>query len=132
MEAGLSAYYTFQGGSDGSMPNGGLIFDQAGNLYGVTQGDGGVGECTTDEFGCGNGFRTDPQWEQLDGKRSLQFPCNSLLCHPADLCRGGHLFGATLDGWNSNCIYGCGAVFEMTPKQRKLTLKSDLTIHRRN
>ncbi|MGA7463035.1 MAG: choice-of-anchor tandem repeat GloVer-containing protein [Candidatus Korobacteraceae bacterium] len=28
--------YTFQGGSDGEFPNGGVIFDHAGNLYGTT------------------------------------------------------------------------------------------------
>jgi uncharacterized repeat protein (TIGR03803 family) len=30
--------YSFQGGSDGSWPQGGLVFDQVGNLYGTTRG----------------------------------------------------------------------------------------------
>jgi hypothetical protein len=32
--------YSFQGGNDGSFPGGGVVFDQQGNLYGVTQGAG--------------------------------------------------------------------------------------------
>src|ERR1700722_12447379 len=28
--------YSFQGGTDGSLPAGGVIFDKAGNLYGLT------------------------------------------------------------------------------------------------
>ena len=35
--------YTFQDGSDGANPNGGLIFDQSGNLYGTTN-QGGTGQ----------------------------------------------------------------------------------------
>jgi uncharacterized repeat protein (TIGR03803 family) len=33
--------YSFQGGNDGGGPSSGLIFDQAGNLYGTTYGGGG-------------------------------------------------------------------------------------------
>jgi uncharacterized repeat protein (TIGR03803 family) len=33
--------YRFSGGDDGSTPEGGLIFDAAGNLYGTTSGGGG-------------------------------------------------------------------------------------------
>jgi len=32
--------YSFQGGSDGAVPAGGVVFDKAGNLYGATA-DGG-------------------------------------------------------------------------------------------
>jgi hypothetical protein len=36
--------YSFQGGTDGAFPNGGLIRDEAGNLYGVTT-EGGSTAC---------------------------------------------------------------------------------------
>ncbi len=39
-----SVIYSFTGQSDGSVPEGGLIFDQSGNLYGVTYGFGVVYE----------------------------------------------------------------------------------------
>jgi len=35
-----SILYTFTGGNDGALPQSGLIFDSAGNLYGTTAGDG--------------------------------------------------------------------------------------------
>src|SRR5277367_4211815 len=48
--------YSFQGGNDGAVPAGGVVFDQAGNLYGATA-DGGSG-CTTGS--CGTVFRLVP------------------------------------------------------------------------
>ena len=36
-----SVLYSFAGGSDGSQPWGGVIFDKAGNLYGTTYEGGG-------------------------------------------------------------------------------------------
>src|ERR1700723_681360 len=42
--AGEKVLYSFQGGSDGYLPVGGLVSDARGNLYGVTQ-YGGTGAC---------------------------------------------------------------------------------------
>ena len=51
-----SVLYSFAGGSDGSQPWGGVIFDQAGNLYGTTyEGGGGC-----NGFGCGTVFELTP------------------------------------------------------------------------
>jgi hypothetical protein len=36
--------YSFQGGTDGAYPAGGVVFDAAGNLYGATY-DGGANNC---------------------------------------------------------------------------------------
>jgi uncharacterized repeat protein (TIGR03803 family) len=56
--------YTFQGGSDGFIPEAGLIFDSAGNAYGTTLVGGG-GPC---EYGCGTVFKLTPtqsgQWTE--------------------------------------------------------------------
>ena len=35
--------YSFAGGSDGANPDGGLIADSSGNLYGTTEGGGASG-----------------------------------------------------------------------------------------
>ena len=39
-------------GEDGFTPTGGLIFDKAGNLYGVTYSGGGVGQRICGQGGC--------------------------------------------------------------------------------
>src|SRR5271157_4784768 len=44
--------YRFSG-TDGALPLGDVVFDQAGNLYGTTAFGGGVGNCSGDGFGCG-------------------------------------------------------------------------------
>ncbi len=52
-----SVLYRFTGGSDGGNPEGAdLIFDQAGNLYGTTNG-GGTGIC---QGGCGTVYELSP------------------------------------------------------------------------
>src|SRR5580692_2930180 len=50
--------YTFRGGADGKDPKGGLIRDDAGNLYGTTF-LGGSGT-TCDGSPCGTLFKLDP------------------------------------------------------------------------
>src|SRR5215471_19906362 len=60
--------YSFQGSpSDGSSPSGGLIFDAAGNLYGVTA-EGGNNSDQCIYYGCGIVFRLsstqDGTWEE--------------------------------------------------------------------
>jgi hypothetical protein len=70
--------YRFQGeaSQDGSVPNGGLIIDAAGNLYGVTA-YGGTGDC----FLVGRQSRmrdsirsvaAEPQRRSVDGNHSVQ------------------------------------------------------------
>jgi uncharacterized repeat protein (TIGR03803 family) len=50
-----SVLYNFQGGTDGYIPQGGVVFDTSGNLYGVTQEGGNiVGLCQSS--GCGTVF----------------------------------------------------------------------------
>ena len=54
--------YSFQGGSDGADPYGGLTFDAAGNLYGATYAGGNQNTlCNTyGETGCGTIFKLSP------------------------------------------------------------------------
>jgi hypothetical protein len=104
--------HRFTGGNDGSTPNGPLIFDSAGNLYGTT-GGGGV-------YGYGNVFRLTPNsnggWTEhvlhqfTGGKQGAQPAAG--LTHDAT----GNLYGTTYYGGNlSNCSSGCGVAFELTP-----------------
>src|SRR6202044_3969887 len=48
--------YSFQGGSDGQSPAGGVVFDKAGNLYGATY----EGGSTCPSPGCGTIFQLSP------------------------------------------------------------------------
>jgi uncharacterized repeat protein (TIGR03803 family) len=53
--------YSFKGGKDGANPNGGLVFDSKGALFGTTPYGGGSTNCKTIYFvGCGTVFRLNP------------------------------------------------------------------------
>jgi uncharacterized repeat protein (TIGR03803 family) len=111
--------YAFAGGSDGAYPSGGLIFDNAGNLYGTTEAGGNNKPlwCTTD--GCGVVFELSPagngQWTEkvlhsfASGNDGWE-PASSLVFD-----RKGNLFGTTLNGGSSTCGGGggCGTSFEV-------------------
>lgn len=53
--------YSFTGGTDGSVPNSNLVFDSAGNIFGMTQDGGNNPECTGNYLrGCGVVFELTP------------------------------------------------------------------------
>jgi uncharacterized repeat protein (TIGR03803 family) len=103
--------YAFRGGSDGLVPYGALIGDQAGNLYGTTYEGGGGASCGS---GCGTIFT-------LSSDRS-----ESLLYAFAGNCDGayptgrlteddqGNFFGTTFEGGTCNSA-GYGTVFKLMP-----------------
>lgn len=115
--------YTFQGGDDGASPDGALIADASGNLYGTTQYGGG-GICTFGGFsGCGTVFQLIPPstrggaWTEnvlyrFQGGADGAFPSGGLL-----LDRAGNLYGTTAAGGNTATCYvgetGCGTVFRL-------------------
>jgi uncharacterized repeat protein (TIGR03803 family) len=92
------------GGSDGQGPSGGVIFDNAGNLYGTTQGDGIFS-------GSGTIFELSPfpgVWT-----RTPLYVWNSSTSDPeATLLTdsSGSLYGTTFEGGNNNL----GSVFKLT------------------
>src|SRR5271155_1708156 len=118
--------YSFQGGTDGSLPAGGVVFDSAGNLYGATA-DGGS-SCPSP--GCGTVFQLAPPakkgdpWTEnvlfvFDGKDGTQ-PTGGLILDSSK----GNLYGATGYGGSGNCILlgsnvGCGLVYELSPPAKK-------------
>ena len=117
--------YSFQGGKDGSLPAGGVVFDSAGNLYGVTT-DGGL-SCPSP--GCGTVFQLAPPakkgdpWTETvlhvfngnDGSR----PAGSVIVDAK-----GNLYGTTAYGGSGTCLLlggnvGCGLVYELSPPAEK-------------
>ena len=114
--------YKFKGGPDGEIPEGGLIADPAGNLYGTTLW-GGNGVCTDSVYriiGCGTVYKLTPPAFGLTAWRKTvlhEFQAASaggskpvggeLVGNPR-----GNLFSATELGGTS---LGYGTVFEITP-----------------
>ena len=107
--SGRKLIYQFKGGTDGSMPQEGLIVDSAGNLYSTTLYGGGSG---CGGRGCGTVFKLSPN---PDGSwsESLLYafqnnnggPSAALIFDSA-----GNLYGTT-DGVQ----YAWGSVFKLAP-----------------
>ena len=109
--------YAFQGQSDGQEPNGGLILDSAGNLYGTTYHGGGDAKGRP-----GTVFMVTPSGAETvlhkfaafkgDGK----LPTSGLL-----MDKKGNLYGTASEGGGKGsyapgykCTDGCGVVYEIT------------------
>ena len=94
--------YAFTGQSDGSTPEGGLIFDNAGNLFGTTALGGASGGGTAFELSPpGNGWTV----KVLYSFNGLPGPLTGLTMDAA-----GNLYGTNFGGG----LYGRGSVFKLT------------------
>jgi uncharacterized repeat protein (TIGR03803 family) len=100
-----SVLYAFTGGSDGSVPHGGVIRDQAGNLYGVTYAGGAHnGGVVYQLVPSGSGW-TENVLHSLDPATDGINPFGGLVFDQA-----GNLYGTTTDGGSLNG----GAVFMLS------------------
>jgi len=107
--------YTFQGGNDGAVPLGSLIFGSSGNLYGTAQFGGG-GPCSENGIaGCGTVFELSPNsnggWTEavlysFQGGSDGDQPSVGLVFDHA-----GNLYGTTQKGG----VDSSGTVFELSP-----------------
>ncbi len=113
--------HAFAGVPDGSFPEGSLLRDAAGNLYGVT-GTGGDKICHYDSGGpgCGTVFKIDASGNEtvvypfkgptrMDGKS----PYDALI-----MDNSGNLYGTTSAGGltqKNGCDFSCGVIFELSP-----------------
>jgi len=96
--------------TDGAYPNGGVIFDAAGNLYGTTYGGG--------TYRCGTVFELTPAADGSWTEKVLHnfncddgaYPVGGLILDAA-----GNLYGTTAGGGLYGCgtAGGCGTVFEL-------------------
>jgi len=96
--------YAFHDGSDGADPQGGLITDSAGNLYGST--------CCGDGSG-GTIFELNPDGGNWTFNLLYDYNNNSGLGPDGNLVHdaAGNLYGASV----INGLYGEGVVFKLTP-----------------
>ena len=112
--------FRFEGGVYGGIPEGDIIFDPAGNIYGTTAAGGYTGgNCGS--FGCGvvyelsqsNGHWNETVLYTFYGGADGQRPDGGVIRDAA-----GNLYGTTAEGGgSSNCGSGCGTVFELSPSQ---------------
>jgi len=107
--------YSFTGGSDGSSPEGTVVLDSKGNIYGTTYSGGNSG-CFGS--GCGVVFKLSPTsngaWSEtvlhtFTGGIDGSHPLGSLAL------QGNTLYGAAAAGGILNTCnnYGCGVVFKI-------------------
>jgi uncharacterized repeat protein (TIGR03803 family) len=103
--------YNFTGGSDGSQPYGGLIFDSAGNLYGTTYQGGTSNAGTVYQLappGGRGGAWTETVLYSFAGGADGSGPQSDLTFDQA-----GNLYGTTNNGGSP----GIGIVFQLTSGQ---------------
>jgi len=99
------------GGGDGAYVYTGVIRDETGNLYGVTDAGG--------EYGGGTVFKLD----SAGGETLLySFECGADGCGPDSVLladAAGNLYGTTKDGGNLSCGGGdgCGVVYKLSPQE---------------
>jgi uncharacterized repeat protein (TIGR03803 family) len=139
--------YSFQGGKDGYLPWGDLVFDKQGNIYGATEFGGGKGtSCNSLYQYCGTVFKlTAPQqkggkWTEkvlhsfagiANGKQSGDGanPNGGLA-----LGSGGVVYGTTNIGGDAQCPYsqnaGCGTAFQLTPSLKRRGQWKAQVLHR--
>ncbi len=106
--------YQFIDYNDGYVPDGNIVFDHSGNLYGTTEAGGNVSRLCN--AGCGTVFkltRSGSNWEKstiysFAGGADGIFPESGLVMDPA-----GNLYGTASGGGAHNV----GTVYELTPGQ---------------
>ncbi|MBZ5572433.1 MAG: hypothetical protein LAO09_11220 [Acidobacteriia bacterium] len=103
-----SLLHTFHSAQRGAIPQGALVADASGNLFGTTQSGGA--------HAMGSVFEIDSNGKQsvlysFAGGKDGQSPYSKLVFDTA-----GNLYGTTLYGGDTNCeTSGCGTVFEISP-----------------
>ena len=98
----LTVLHTFTGGKDGAVPQGGLLLDAAGNLYGTAALGGKADNGTVFRITKNGKYKTFHRFTSTQGKN----PNGGLVADPA-----GNLYGTAQQGGNQNL----GTAFELSP-----------------
>jgi uncharacterized repeat protein (TIGR03803 family) len=117
-ETTLYSFGAYRG--DGLVPQGTLVMDGAGNLYGVT-GLGGASALKCGCYGNGSVFELSPQpdgtWQEkllysFIGRTDGDSPSSGLVFDQL-----GNLYGATWSGGNfvTACQWSCGVIYKLSP-----------------
>ena len=100
--------YNFQGGTDGSKPIG-LLFDQAGNIYGTTSSGGAYGDGTVYELTPSGSGWTESLLHSFGYGTDGITPYRSMVVFD----NAGNLYGTTYYGG----AFNAGSVFQLTPSE---------------
>ena len=104
--------YSFTGGTDGSLPAGGVVRDPAGNMYGTTTGGGTFGAGVVFKIDSGGTFNV---LYGFTGGADGGTPSAGLVLDPA-----GNLYGTAIAGGASRQ----GVVFRIDPAHQETVLHS--------
>lgn len=125
--------HAFAGSPDGARPEGGVIADAAGNLYGTTAvgGDAGDGGTVFSLKRTSSGWKETVLYSFRFGCGKNQGTCGDGAVPEAGLIfdAKGNLYGTTFLGGTGDCTYnyaegvGCGTVFELSPSSSGRTEK---------
>lgn len=105
----LKTLYSFKGMPDAGFPYGGLVFDDAGNLYGTSYYDGKYDFGSVYQLSRGpGGVWKERVLYSFHGGTDGAFSIANLVFDPA-----GNLYGTTSEGGDPGC--SCGVIFKLTP-----------------
>ena len=105
-QSNFKTLYKFKDGADGGLPQAGLIFDQAGSLYGTAEGGGKGGGVVFQLVPKSKGGWTQKVLYQFMGGEDGAFPAAGLIFDPT-----GSLYSTTAEGGTQNS----GTVFQLAP-----------------
>lgn len=92
-------------------PQANLVFDQSGNLYGTTAGDGSFLLGSVFKLTPGAGGWTYTSLYDFNDQYTAEYPVSNVVFDSA-----GNLYGTTSQGGGHGyCNLGCGVVWEITP-----------------
>jgi uncharacterized repeat protein (TIGR03803 family) len=101
-----SVLYSFSGGTDGAEPQGGLVMDSRGNLYGTTRWGGIFNSGTIYQLVKQKDYYVESVLYNFTGGADGGYPTSDLVVDTA-----GNLYGTTQRGGDPTCR--CGTVFKL-------------------